>query len=79
MKVKLVKEHEAAAIVERSDCFCDGYFEEVDAHCEVLLAVKHGEDEKALLVVSAYGAGKIIATTIHEYPSEQFIAYCVGT
>jgi hypothetical protein len=80
VKVELVKEHEAAAIVEeRGECFCDGYFEEVDVHCEVLLAVRRGEDEKPLLVLSRYGAGKIIATTIHEYPSEQFIAYCVGT
>ena len=78
VKIELITEHEAATIVEKDECFCDGYFEEVDAGCEVLLTVKRDEDEKAVLVVSEYGAGKIIATTIHEYPSEQFIAYCVG-
>ncbi|RZN40921.1 MAG: hypothetical protein EFT35_02590 [Methanophagales archaeon ANME-1-THS] len=79
VKLELVKEHEAASIVERRECFCDGYFEEVDAHCEVLLVAKRGADEKPLLVLSKYGAGRIIVTTIHEYPSELFIAYCVGT
>ena len=78
VKLELIKEHEAAMIVEKGECFCDGYFEEVDVHCEVLLAETKGEDKKPLLVLSEYGAGKIIATTIHEYPSEQFIAYCVG-
>jgi len=78
VKLELIKEHRAAMIVGKAECFCDGYFEEVDAHCEVLIVEKRGEDEKPLLVVSEYGAGKIIATTIHEYPSEEFIAYCVG-
>lgn len=77
VKIELVKEHEAAAIVEPSgDCFCDGYFEDVDPDCEVVM--KRGEDKKPLLVFAAYGAGRIIATTIHEYPSSQFITYCVG-
>jgi hypothetical protein len=78
VKIELITEHEAATMVEKDECFCDGYFEEVDAGCEGLLTVKRDEDEKAILVVSRYGAGKIIATTIHEYPSEQFLAYCVG-
>jgi len=43
----------------------------------VILREKNKEGG-AILVVSKYGAGEIIATTIHEYPSERFIAYCVG-
>jgi len=77
VKIKRVKENRAATIVETDECMCDGYFEEVEDGWDVIFAVKEDDDEKAILVVSEYGAGEIIATTIHEYPSEQFIAYCL--
>lgn len=57
---------------------CDGYFEEAETEWEVIIKVKGDKDEKAILVLSEYGAGEIIATTIHEYPSERFITYCLG-
>ena len=80
VKIEAVKEHKAAVIVEKEECICDGYFEEAGTEGEVILKIKDDNDEKtkAILVVSEYGAGEIIATTIHEYPSERFIAYCVG-
>ena len=74
--IEVVKEHKAAAIVEKEECLCDGYFTEIGAGGEIILTDREG---KAILVVSEYGAGKIIATTIHEYPSKDFIAYCVGS
>jgi len=78
VKTELIKEHKAATIAEKDECMCDGYFEALDNGWDVILAVKEDKEEKAILVVSEYGTGKIIATTIHEYPSEQFIAYCVN-
>ena len=80
VRTEVVKEHKAAAIVEKEECMCDGYFDEAGTEGEVILRIKGDKDEKtkAILVVSEYGAGEIIATAIHEYPSERFIAYCVG-
>ena len=80
VRTEVVKEHKAAAIVEKEECMCDGYFDWTGTEGEVILRIKGDNDEKtkAILVVSEYGAGEIIATTIHEYPSERFIAYCVG-
>ena len=75
---RAVKAHKTATIVETDECLCDGYFEEVEDGWDVILAVKGDAEKKAILAVSEYGAGEIIATTIHEYPSEQFIAYCSG-
>jgi len=76
--IETIKAHKTATIVETVECLCDGYFEEIETGWNVILAVKGDAEKKAILVVSEYGAGEIIATTIHEYPSEQFIAYCVG-
>ncbi|MCW3133771.1 MAG: hypothetical protein N2V78_05540 [Methanophagales archaeon] len=78
VRIEVVKEHKAAVIVEKEECMCDGYFTEIGAGGEVILSEKEkNKDRKVILVVSEYGAGEIIATTIHEYPSERFIAYCV--
>lgn len=77
VQIDRLKQDGAATIVETDECFCDGYFDEVGEGWEVVLAARAEGDEKAILVVSKYGAGRIIATTIHEYPTEQFIAYCV--
>ena len=76
VSVEIVKEHKATAILEKEECLCDGYFAEIDAGSEIILRDR-AKNGKAILVVSEYGAGRIIATTIHEYPSPAFIAYCV--
>lgn len=78
VRIEVIKEHKAALIVEKEECMYDGYFEEAEREWEVILKVKDGNDEKAILVMSEYGTGEIIATTIHEYPTEGFIAYCLG-
>lgn len=80
VRTEVVKEHKAAAIVEKEECMCDGYFEEAGIEWEVILRIKDDKEEntKAILVVLKYGAGEIIATTIHEYPSEMFIKRCLG-
>jgi glutamine amidotransferase-like uncharacterized protein len=79
-RIGVVKGHKAAEIVERENCLCDGYFEEAETEGEIILKIKEDDEKakvKAVLVVSDYGAGMIIVTTIHEYPSERFIAYCL--
>jgi len=76
-KIERIKAHKVATIVETVECLCDGYFEEVEDGWDVILAVKGDAEKKAILAVSKYGAGEIIATTIHEYPSDRFIEYCV--
>lgn len=80
VRIEMVEENKAAAIVEKEGCVCDGYFDEAGTEGEVILKIKDDNDEKtkAILVVLKYGAGEIIATTIHEYPSERFIKRCLG-
>jgi hypothetical protein len=75
VRILVVKKHKAAMIVEKEECMCDGYFTEVGEEGEIVLKEKGG---KAILALAEYGAGAIIATTIHEYPSRGFIEYCVG-
>ena len=77
VNIERMSQNKAATIVERDECMCDGYFEDVGADWDVILAVKMDAEEKAILVAAEYGAGEIIATTIHEYPTEQFITYCL--
>ncbi|MCW7079842.1 MAG: hypothetical protein OCU16_01930 [Candidatus Methanospirare jalkutatii] len=72
VRVERVAEHAAAMLVERGMCMCDGYFDVVRGgeiilkgnNCPILVASSVGS-----------GAGEIIATTVHEFPSERFIAY----
>jgi hypothetical protein len=76
--IKRLTGAETALLVERDECLCDGYFEALAEGWDVILAVRGAEADRAILVDAAYGAGEIIATTIHEYPSDRFIAYCLG-
>ena len=79
VRIAVVTVHEAAMLVEKEECMCDGYFEEAGTEGEVILTIREERGaKKAILVAAEYGAGVIIATTIHEYPSRRFIAYCVG-
>ena len=71
VKIEVIKEHEAAEIVEKDKCMCDGYFSEIEG--EIILT----GNGAAILGVAEYGAGEIIATAIHEYPSPKFIEYCI--
>jgi hypothetical protein len=78
VKIERVNEHKATAIIEKDECMCDGYFEKIEGDWDTILAAKGDTGGKAILVAAEYGAGTIIATTIHEYPSERFIASCMG-
>ena len=76
VKIKRLKENPAATIVDADDCMCDGYFEEVGEGWDVILAMDGADTDNVILVATEYGAGQIIATTIHEYPSDRFFEYC---
>ncbi len=66
------KDNEAQCLVENlcSDVEFDGYFSKTDG--EIIFSDKKG---KALMVVKQLGKGKVIATTIHEFPSVQFLKW----
>ena len=71
----VAKHHESAMLVEREICMCDGYFDFVRGG-EIILR----GNKRPILVASSVGsagAGEIIATTVHEFPSKRFIAYCL--
>jgi len=76
--VKRLTGAEAGQLVERDECYCDGYFEAPAEGWNVILVTTGSVAGRAILVAAAYGAGELIATTIHEYPTDRFIAYCVG-
>ena len=73
------KNDEAAQIVEQAVCFCDGYLRTLDDDWDGILTVKSDSGTHPVLVVAAYGAGKIIVSSIHEYPSEWFLRACVSS
>jgi hypothetical protein len=71
------KDDEAARIVEQAVCFCDGYLGTLEDDWSVVLMVKVDSSARPVLVVARYGAGKIIVSSIHEYPSERFLRACL--
>lgn len=76
--VKRLTGAEPGQLVEGDECYCDGYFEHPAGGWHDILVTTGAEAGRAILVAAAYGAGELIATTIHEYPADRFIAYCVG-
>ncbi|MGP8320841.1 MAG: hypothetical protein ACT6FE_00735 [Methanosarcinaceae archaeon] len=68
-------EHYAQSIVQHAGIpiECDGYFLETDA--DVLLNNSEG---KPVMVASDYGDGIFIVTTIHEFPSADFLSWVMG-
>jgi hypothetical protein len=70
------KEHEAQCIVEDtcSEIEFDGYFTKTDG--EVIFRSDEGNP---LMVVKELGEGKIIATTIHEFPTGKFLKWIIET
>jgi hypothetical protein len=51
---------------------CDGYFSRADG--EVILKDEQG---RAVMVKKEFGEGLIIATTVHEFPSADFLGCAV--
>lgn len=66
-------EHGAQCIVADPEMTveCDGYFSSTDG--DVIL---NNDDGEAVMVVKEMGEGMIIATTVHEFPSPDFLT-CV--
>ena len=70
--VQKVNDHGAQCIITDADTpiECDGYFSETDA--DVLL---NNSDGKPVMVSKNLGDGIVIATTIHEFPSADFLSW----
>ncbi|MGC9444331.1 MAG: hypothetical protein ACP5E9_05315 [Candidatus Methanospirareceae archaeon] len=73
------KDDEGAQLVEQAVCFCDGYLGTRDNAWDVILTVKADSGALPVLVVARYGAGKILVSSIHEYPSQRFLQACVSS
>ena len=67
-------EHNAQCLVDNPEAEIefDGYFS--DAEGDVLFRDENGN---ALMVIKELGEGMIIATTIHEFPSGNFLKWVV--
>ena len=75
--VKKVDEHGAQSIIPDANIDtqveCDGYFSKTDA--DVLL---NNSDGKPVMVAKNIGDGIVVATTIHEFPSADFLLWVMG-
>ncbi|HDS45057.1 MAG TPA: hypothetical protein ENN68_03005 [Methanomicrobia archaeon] len=69
----------AAQLVEQPVCFCDGYLETLADDWDEVLTVESDSGACPVLVVARYGAGKIVVSSIHEYPSERFLQACLSS
>ncbi len=70
--VQKVGEHGAQCIITDADTpvECDGYYSKTDA--DVLL---NNSDGKPIMVAKNVGDGIVVATTIHEFPSADFLSW----
>ena len=76
VNIHIVEEHGAQSIIQDIDqaVECDGYFSETKE--KVLIENSYG---KPVMVAKQLGEGMIIATTIHEFPSPEFLKWlCSG-
>ena len=77
--VKKVDEHGAQSIIPDANIDtqveCDGYFSETDADADVVL---NNSDGKPVMVAKNVGDGIVVATTIHEFPSADFLLWVMG-
>ena len=82
LHLRYVGEYESTEIVPVSDHHCSFFVGAIEADCDGYL-VPGDEFETALtdsrgrsvLVVGKYGRGKIVATTIHEFPSIDYLCW----
>lgn len=63
---------EASLLAGDSSQECDGFFHRADGEWILI-----NDTEDAVLVTFEYGKGKIIATTIHEFPTPEFIRWAI--
>ncbi len=72
--LEVVGDHTACSIVAGDVTVeCDGYFSDTDGR-----VVMKNDDGHPVLVVWELGEGTIIATTLHEFPSVDFLKCVVG-
>ncbi|MBW6518267.1 MAG: hypothetical protein K0A89_07170 [ANME-2 cluster archaeon] len=65
-------QHKASMIIADTSPECDGYFTSCDGDC--IMVNEFGEP---VLMTMEYGTGQIIATTIHEFPTPEFIRWAL--
>ena len=72
--VQKVGEHGAQCIITDADTSveCDGYYSKTDADTDVVL---NNSDGKPIMVAKNVGDGIVVATTIHEFPSADFLSW----
>lgn len=72
--VRKSDEHGAQCIITDVDTQveCDGYFSKTDTDADVLL---NNSDGKPIMVAKNVGDGIVVATTIHEFPSADFLSW----
>ena len=82
LPLRYVGDYRSADLVPRSDHPCTALPGAKAAECDGYLVPGEGfvtalEDDRgrAVLVVGKFGRGKIIATTIHEFPSAEFLCW----
>ncbi|RLG27708.1 hypothetical protein DRO03_11530 [Methanosarcinales archaeon] len=64
--------HECSCIFDGARAECDGYFTETDG--DIILT----GDGMPILVAKEHGDGTIVATTIHEFPTGEFLKWAVA-
>ncbi len=65
-------QHAASMIFPDTRPECDGFFTSCDGNCIMV-----NESGEPVLVTIEYGEGLIIATTIHEFPTPEFIRWAL--
>ncbi len=73
-KIVPVYDHRCAALVGAKEAECDGYLVPGEGF-ETILTDARG---RPVLVVGKYDRGKIVATTIHEFPSAEYLCWAAG-
>ncbi|MBN1134609.1 MAG: hypothetical protein JXA38_06840 [Methanosarcinaceae archaeon] len=73
--IQKVVEHDAQSLVPDISVpvESDGYFSETDSN-----VLFNNNDGKPIMVASEFGEGMVIATTIHEFPSSNFLSWVVN-
>ena len=74
--LRIEQDHPAVALVEGYDTSCieaDGYFTEYEG---IVIATAAG---RAVMIAQKVGKGEVVASTIHEYPSQAFVrSFCTA-
>lgn len=69
--LEVSSEHECSRLIKSQSADCDGYLVPSEDFDTVLI----DSAKSPVLVVGHFGEGLIVATTIHEFPSEEYIRW----